>query len=109
MLLAVGLLGLATNGLFVSSMLNRGRRVAAAAGFSTAQLERLRLRACEPARVMSGTDRLVRGGATVATTHWWLEDLGPAAVRIRLATRYVTSPQRTRTDTFETAVICAAP
>jgi prepilin-type N-terminal cleavage/methylation domain-containing protein len=104
-LLTVGLLAMATSGLFVSGMLDRSGRAATATNFAVRRLELLRPRACAPTSQRSGSELLVQGSTVVATSHWWFTaSLG--VVHVAVATTYFTLPGRTRTDTLTTAVLC---
>ena len=102
----MGLLVLGTSGLFVTELLHRSGRAAAAAAFAARRVELLRPVACAPAHRVHGSESLRQGSVVVATNAWSFEQRGSATVRIRVTSSYVTRRSRSRTDTLETAVTC---
>lgn len=104
--LSVGLLGLASTGALTTRMIGRGQRSAVAATFAAQRLELLRPAACVPALRINGSEILYRGSTPVATNTWRFIDAGTQSIRISLASTYVTTKGRQRSETVETAVSC---
>lgn len=102
--LAVGLLGLASTSAQVTRMIARGQRSAAAATFGAQRLERLRATACSTRP--AGSERLNHGPTWMATNAWSFTDAGNETYHVLVVTTYRTDNNRTRTDALETAVSC---
>lgn len=104
--LTVGLLGLVTTAALVTRMIARGQRSAVAATYAAQRMERMRPAACIPAQQVPGSESLYRGSTRVATNDWTFANAGNNTFRLRVITTYLTSNNRTRTDTLETSVSC---
>lgn len=106
--LAFGLLGLATTSALVTRMMGRGQRSEMAATFAQQRMERLFPSACIPAQRVAGTETLYRGSTAVARQAWafTVVDAQTNTIRMRILTDYVTSANRARTDTMEAEVSC---
>lgn len=104
--LSVGLLGLVTTAALTTRMIARGQRSAVAATFAAQRMERLRPAACIAAQQVNGSENLYRGSVNVASNTWTFTNAGNSTIRIRVITTYITTKNRTHTDTLETAVSC---
>lgn len=100
----VALLGLASTAGSVTRMVARGQRSAVAATFAAQRVEQLRRTACTSRA--PGADDLYRGSTRVAWSQWHFVDAGRQTYRLLLTTTYITTGNRLRTDTLETAVSC---
>ena len=105
--LAVGLLGLATTSALVTRMMGRGQRSEMAATFALQRMEQLRPAACIAAQRVAGTETLYRGSTAVARNAWAFTTLDANHQRVRILTQYTTGNNRSRTDTLEVEVTCA--
>lgn len=102
--LTVGLLGLVSTAALVTRMIARGQSSAVAATYGAQRMEQLRTTAC--ASQAGGSDDMYRGSVHVASTSWRFVDAGDSTYRVVVTTRYLTTQNRWRTDSVETAVSC---
>lgn len=106
-ILTVGLLGLTTTSGLVTRMIGRGQRSEVAALLAMQTMERARPRACIPAQRVAGDTTILRGSRPVARVAWAFTDADAGrSIRVRVITDFVISPNRVRTDTMETSVVC---
>jgi prepilin-type N-terminal cleavage/methylation domain-containing protein len=103
-ILAIGLLGLASTAALVTRAIARGQRSDAIAVFAQSVMDEQRLRACSVRE--DGSRELFRGGAWVARTGWTWSTPSPQTHRLHLATTFRTAAGRERTDVTETTISC---
>lgn len=102
--LTVGLLGLASTAALVTRMIARGQRSAVAATYAARRMEQLRVTGCT--NQAPGSEDIYRGSTRVASNAWWYSNAGNSTMRVLLITQYITTQNRWRADTMETAISC---
>ena len=103
-ILAVGLLSLASTGALVTRLIARAQRSTLEATAAARRLEHLRVGACR--RRENGFEVLRRGSAVLAHIEWRWVTLDSNHHRLVFRTTHTATPARRRTDSLVAMIAC---